>query len=131
MAEAINPKSLGVPSGFSHGMLLPAGRILFIAGQVGFDETNTLVSPELPAQFGRAMANVVEVVRAAGGRPDQIGALTIFVTDKQAYLEKAREVGLAYRAVMGKHFPAMALVEVADLLPTGALVEIQGTAVIP
>ena len=77
------------------------------------------------------IANVVEVVRAAGGAPEHIGALTIFVTDKKLYLAQTREVGLAYRAAMGKHFPAMALVEVKDLLPTGALVEIQGTAVIP
>jgi enamine deaminase RidA (YjgF/YER057c/UK114 family) len=131
MADVVNPDSLAPPRGYSNGMLCPPGRILFVAGQIGWDGDGQLVSPHLVPQFAKALDNVLEVVRAAGGDATHIGRLTLYVTDKHRYAADARAIGEAYRARMGKHFPAMALVEVADLLEDGALVEIEATAVIP
>ncbi len=129
--EAIDPRTLGAPSGYSHGMLGPAaGRVLFVAGQIGWDGDQRLVGGGFVPQFERALANVLAVVEAAGGRASDLGRLTIFVTDRHAYLEALDAVGAAYRRVMGRHYPAMSLVEVAALLEPGAVVEIEGTAVV-
>ena len=128
----VEPESLARASGFSHGVLAPAGsRLLFVAGQIGWDGEGRLVSPEFRGQFERALANVVEVVEAAGGRREHLARLTIYVTDRRAYLEDLERVGRVYRAVMGRHYPAMALVEVRALVEEGALVEIEGTAALP
>lgn len=128
----LNPDFLARPRGYSHGVLYPAGaRLLFIAGQIAWDGAGQLVGPgDLTAQFRRSLENVLAVVRAAGGAPRSLGRLTIYVTDKRLYQSCTREIGAAYRELMGTHFPAMALVQVADLLEPGALVEIEGTAVI-
>ncbi len=129
--EMINPPSWGAPKGYSNGMLAPAGgRLLFIAGQIGWDANQQLVSSEFAGQFGQALANVVAVVREAGGGPADIARLTIYVTDKQAYLNDLKGVGAAYREVLGRHFPAMALLEIKGLVEDGALLEIEGTAVL-
>lgn len=130
MTQFINPEALGAPKGYSNGVLMPPGQILFVAGQIGWDADGQLVSDSFADQFAQALANALEVVRAAGGTPESIGRLTIYVVDKAAYTEAVREVGRRYREHMGKHFPAMALVEVADLLEPGAQVEIEATAVI-
>ena len=128
----IDPASLGAPRGYSNGMLATAGgRLLFIAGQVGWDKSQKLVADGFAEQFARALANVVSVVREAGGQPADIGNLTIFVVDHREYLASLRAVGVAYRSIMGRHYPAMALVEVRALLEPRAKVEIQGQAVIP
>lgn len=129
--ELINPPSLAAPKGYSNGVLAAAGRTLHVSGQIAWDREARLVSDDFPAQFGQALANVVEVVRGAGGVPEDLCRLTMYVTDKTLYLSRQKEVGAAYRAVMGRHFPAMALVEVKDLLEEGALVEIEAQAVIP
>ncbi|MCA9593871.1 MAG: RidA family protein [Myxococcales bacterium] len=130
--ELINPASLGAAKGYSNGVLCPAGgRLLFVAGQVGWDERQSIVSPEFALQFGQALANVTEVVRAAGGTPEHIARLTIYVTDKREYEQSLKQIGAEYRTRMGKHFPAMALLEVKGLLEPGAKVEIEATAVIP
>ena len=127
--EMINPEKLGAPRGFSHGVLAPAGsRMLFVAGQVGWDREQRLAAGGFAAQFELALENIRAVVQSAGGRVDQICRFTIYVTDKSLYLRELRAVGEAYRRVMGKHFPAMALVEVAGLVEGGALVEIEATA---
>lgn len=131
MATVIDPDSLAPPRGYSNGMLMPAGRILFVAGQIGWNREGEVVSEAFPEQFAQALDNVLDVVRAAGGRPEHVGRLTIFVADRAQYLEAAKEVGRAYRERMGKHYPAMSLVEVAALLEPGALLEIEATAVIP
>jgi enamine deaminase RidA (YjgF/YER057c/UK114 family) len=113
-------------------MLAPAGgRLLFVAGQVGWDAGQEIVSEEFAVQFGQAMRNVVAVVREAGGEPQHLASMTIFVVDHREYQAELSAVGAAYREVMGKHFPAIALVEVQALLETGAKVEIQATAVLP
>jgi enamine deaminase RidA (YjgF/YER057c/UK114 family) len=127
----INPESLGAPRGYSNGVLTNAGgRLLFIAGQTGWDEKQTLVSGSFVEQFDRALGNVIAVVEEAGGRPDQLARLVIYVTDRIAYLEHRRSVGERYRAHMGKHFPAMTLVEVKSLLDDKAKVEIEAVAVL-
>jgi enamine deaminase RidA (YjgF/YER057c/UK114 family) len=130
--EPINPESLGAPRGYSHGMLAPAGgRLLCVAGQIAWDREGRIVGEDFPAQFAQALGNVLTVVRAAGGGPEHVLRLTIYVTDRRLYLDDLPAVGDAYRSVMGRRYPAMALVEVAGLLEPGALVEIEGTAVVP
>lgn len=127
----INPAELGAPSGYSHGVLAPAGgRLLFVAGQVAWDAERRLVAADFVGQFERALANVVAVVEAAGGTSADIARLTIYVTDRRQYLADLGAVGRAYRRVMGRHFPAMALLEVAGLVEPGARVEIEATAVL-
>jgi enamine deaminase RidA (YjgF/YER057c/UK114 family) len=127
----INPESLGSPRGYSNGVLTETGgRLLFIAGQIAWDEQQRIVSPDFVEQFDRALCNVIAVVKAAGGRPDEIARLLIYVTDKEEYRSRTREIGERYRARMGQHFPAMALVEVKSLLEDAAKVEIEGIAVI-
>ena len=125
----INPEELGAPRGFSHGILAPAGsRLLFVAGQIGWDGAQRLVPGGFTPQFERALENVRSVVHAAGGRVEEICRLTIYVTDRTLYLGDLRAIGEAYRRVLGRHYPAMALVEVAALLEPGALVEVEATA---
>jgi enamine deaminase RidA (YjgF/YER057c/UK114 family) len=103
--------------------------MLFVAGQIAWDEKHHLVGRgDFAAQFAQALRNVVAVVRAAGGWPDHIVRMTVYVKDKRQYLAKSAEIGAAWREIVGKHFPAMALVQVADLLEEGALVEIEATA---
>jgi enamine deaminase RidA (YjgF/YER057c/UK114 family) len=125
----INPEALGAPRGFSHGVLAPAGsRLLFVAGQVGWDGEQRIVPGGFAPQFERALENIRQVVEGAGGRMDEICRLTIFVTDRTLYEGALAAVGAAYRRVVGRHYPAMALVEVAALLEPSALVEIEATA---
>jgi enamine deaminase RidA (YjgF/YER057c/UK114 family) len=128
----VNPESLGAPRGYSHGMLAPAGgRLLFVAGQIAWDGERRLAAAGFAGQFERALANVLAVVREAGGGPEHVVRLTVYVTDRRQYLGDLAAVGEGYRRVMGRRYPAMALVEVAGLLEPGALVEIEGTAVVP
>jgi enamine deaminase RidA (YjgF/YER057c/UK114 family) len=128
----INPASLGRPRGYANGALAEAGgRLLFVAGQIGWDENQRLVGDDFVEQFARALANVLAVVNEAGGSPEQIARLTVYVTDKREYRERTGEVGGRWRALMGRHFPAMTLVEVKSLLEDGAKVEIEATAVLP
>jgi enamine deaminase RidA (YjgF/YER057c/UK114 family) len=130
--EPINPEALGKTRGYSNGMLAPAGgRVLFVAGQIGWDGTQKLVSESFTAQFAQALDNVLTIVREAGGVPEHIGRLTIYVVDRHEYSAQVKAVGEAYRARLGKHYPAMALVEVSGLLEPGAKVEIEATAVLP
>jgi enamine deaminase RidA (YjgF/YER057c/UK114 family) len=127
----INPESLGAPAGYANGVLAESGgRLLFIAGQIGWNEHQRIVSADLVEQFDRALANVIVVVRKAGGTPEQIARLIIYVTDKSDYKTRMKEIGERYRTRMGKHFPAMVLVEVKSLLDDDAKVEIEGIAVL-
>ena len=127
----INPESLGAPHGYSNGVLTESGgRLLFIAGQVAWDQQQQIVSADLVEQFDRALANVIAVAAEAGGQPEQIARLIIYVTDKKEYKKRLKEIGERYRARMGKHFPAMVLVEVAGLLEDRAKIEIEGIAIL-
>lgn len=129
-SRSILPPGWPRPKGYSNGMAA-RGEVLAIAGMIGWDAQERLVSPEFVPQFRQALDNVRAVVVAAGGAPEHIVSLTIYVTDKRQYCATLAEVGKIYREVLGRHFPAMALVQVADLLEPGALVEIQGLAVLP
>ncbi len=129
--KLINPESLGAPRGYSNGVLSAVGgRLLFVAGQIGWDDKQTIVSDDFVAQFDRALANVVTVVTGAGGTPEQIARLAIYLTNKTEYAARREEVGKVYRAHLGKHFPAMVLVEVKSLLDDRAKVEIEGVAIL-
>jgi enamine deaminase RidA (YjgF/YER057c/UK114 family) len=129
--KLINPASLGKPKGFSNGVLTDAsGRLLFIAGQIGWDAQQTMVSDNFVEQFDQALRNVVAVVDEAGGGVDQIARMVVYVTDKTEYTLNLRAVGESYRARMGRHFPAMVLVEVKSLLEDAAKVEIEAIAVL-
>jgi enamine deaminase RidA (YjgF/YER057c/UK114 family) len=128
----INPDSLGSPSGYSNGLLVDSGgKLLFIAGQIAWDADQKIVSDDLVEQFDKALANVITVLNAANGQPNHVARLIIYVTDKMEYRKRRKEVGERYRNHMGKHFPAMVLVQVAGLLDDAAKVEIEGIAVIP
>lgn len=128
----INPESLGAPSGYSNGLLTDAGgKLLFIAGQIAWDEKQKIVSDDFVEQFDKALENVMAVLKAAGGKATDIARLVVYVTNKIEYCERTRDVGKRYQKHMGKHFPAMVLVQVAGLLDDGAKVEIEGMAVLP
>jgi len=129
--KLINPEALGAPSGYSHGVLVDGGgKLLFIAGQIAGDHNQKIVSDEFVEQFDKALANVITVVKAAGGESTNIVRVVVYVTNKQEYLAQTKAVGDRYRKHMGKHFPAMVLVQVAGLLDDTAKVEIEATAVI-
>jgi enamine deaminase RidA (YjgF/YER057c/UK114 family) len=128
--EFLQPKNWLSPKGYSNGVAAE-GRQVFVAGQIGWSERGELVSDDFVAQAERALANIVQVLAEAGGEPRHLTRLTWFVTDKPAYVARQKEIGEAYRRVIGRHFPAMSLIVVAGLLEPGAKVEIEATAVIP
>lgn len=129
--ETIAVEAWKAPRGYSNGMLAPAGaRMLAVAGQIAWDAEQRIVSADFAAQFRQALANVLAIVRAAGGGPNDLMSLTIYVVDKQAYLARVKELGAIWKELVGKHYPAMALVEVKGLLEPGAQVEIQALAAI-
>jgi NAD(P)-dependent dehydrogenase (short-subunit alcohol dehydrogenase family) len=128
----VNPEELGAPRGWSNGMLARgAGRTLFIAGQTARDASGRVPAADFVAQFDRALGNVLAVLGAAGGEPQDIGRFTIYVTDMAQYRSSLKPLGQVYRHRMGTHYPAMALVEVRSLVDANALVEIEATAVLP
>lgn len=131
--RTIHPEHWKRASGYSNGLLVPPGHaLLFLAGQIAWDADQKLVGgKDFVAQFRQALANVAALVREAGGAPEHLVRLTIFVTNKQLYMDDLRGIGAAYREALGRHFPAMSLVQVADLLEPGALVEIEATAALP
>jgi enamine deaminase RidA (YjgF/YER057c/UK114 family) len=129
--EIVNPESLGAPKGWNNGMLAPSGgRLLFVAGQAGWENDAAGAAPGFAAQFARALDKVLTVVRAAGGAPDDVARMTVYVTDLSAWRASLEPQGEAWRARFGKHYPAMALLEVKGLVDRGALVEIEATAVV-
>ncbi|MBI3948950.1 MAG: RidA family protein [Acidobacteria bacterium] len=129
--EIINPITWAQPKGYNNGIKTGAGQLVFIAGQVAWDANQQIVGREdFARQFDQALANVLTVLKEAGGQPGQLVKLTIFVTDKEAYQRQQKEIGQAYRQRMGKHFPAMTLVEIKSLLEAGAMIEIEAMAVI-
>jgi enamine deaminase RidA (YjgF/YER057c/UK114 family) len=126
----INPPSLAEPRGYNNGVLVEGGSLLFVAGQIGWDRLCRIVSDNFAEQFQQALENVLAVIRAGGGGPTNITRLLIFVTDKEEYLAATKAIGISYRQLMGKHYPAMTLVEVNALLEPTAKVEIEAIAVI-
>lgn len=129
--ERINPAALGEPRGWNNGMLAPpGGRVLFVAGQTARDAAGRIVSGGLVEQWEQALSNVLAVVAAGGGRPRDIGRMTIFLTDLDEYRRSLSEIGAVWNALMGKNFAAMSVVQVSGLVDEGAVIEIEATAVI-
>jgi enamine deaminase RidA (YjgF/YER057c/UK114 family) len=125
--EAVVVAAWPVPKGYANGMI-GRGRVLHTGGQIGWLPDGTFPYPDLVGQFALALDNIIAVVTAAGGDVTDVASMTIFVTDLDAYRRAQRELGAAWRARLGKHFPAMALVGVSGLVEPAALVEIQATA---
>ena len=130
MMEVLEPKGWAAPKGYANG-IAASGRLVFVAGQVGWNAEQKFETDDFVGQARQALANVVAVVAAAGGRPEHVVRLTWYVLDKREYLDCAKALGAAYREIMGRHFPAMTAVEVAGLVEDGARVEIEATAVLP
>ncbi len=128
--EVLHPRSWKKARGFANG-IAAEGRMVFLAGQIGWNAEQQFDSDDFIAQTRQALMNIVLLVQEAGGRPEHITRLTWFVTDKKEYLSRLPELGQAYRDVMGKHFPAMTLIQVAALVEDRAKVEIEATAVVP
>ena len=129
--ESILPDGWPRPKGYANGLRVPAGRdLVFVAGQVGWDVTETIVGPGFVEQFEQALRNCVAVVESAGGAPADIVRLTLYCTNKRDYLARLKDVGQSYRRVMGQHYPVMAAVEVSALMEDGAVVEVEATAAI-
>lgn len=131
LPEPVSVQGWPPPRGYTDAMA-GRGRVIVTAGQIGWDpRTHEFASDDLVAQVRQTLENVVRVVRAAGGDPAHIVRLTWYITDRQAYVTRQRELGAAYRDVMGKHYPAMAVLIVAGLIEPRALVEIEATALVP
>jgi len=126
----LQPTGWARPRGYSNG-ISAQGRIVFVAGQIGWDAQCRLVSDGFAAQADQALRNVVTVLAEAGARPEHIARMTWYVTDKQEYLAASKAVGQAYREIIGAHYPAMTAVQVSALIEDGAKVEIEATAVVP
>jgi enamine deaminase RidA (YjgF/YER057c/UK114 family) len=128
--QILQPEGWTAPRGYSNG-IAASGRQIYVAGQVGWDTQGRFASAHLAGQVGQALANICAVLAAAGARPEHVVRLTWFVTSRAEYYAELKEIGAAYRAVMGKHFPVMSVVQVVALMEEQAKVEIEATAVVP
>ena len=128
--EVLQPEGWAPARGYANGMAAE-GRQVFIAGQVGWNEKCEFASDDIIAQVEQALKNIVAVLKAAGGAPQHVVRLTWYLTDKREYLARPKELGEAYRRVMGRHFPTMSAIVVVALIEDRAKVEIEATAVIP
>ena len=128
--HVLQPKGWAAPKGYANG-ILAEGRHVHIAGQIGWSADAKLVGSDFVAQVEQALANIVQVLAEAGGRPEHITRLTWYITDKPEYMSRQKDIGAAYRRVIGRHFPAMSAIVVAGLIEDGAKVEIEATAVLP
>ena len=127
--QILQPPGWPRPRGYANGVAAQ-GRLVFVAGQIGWDATQTIVSDDIVQQVRQTLENTLAVLREAGAGPQHVTRMTWYVTDKREYLARARELGEAYRTLMGRHYPAMAVVEVSALMEDRAKVEIETTAVI-
>ncbi|NIY76347.1 RidA family protein [Thalassospira sp. HF15] len=130
MHKIIQPDGWKQPKGYANGVLADGAR-LYIGGQIGWNEDQVFVAKDFVGQMEQALKNIVAVLEAAGGKPEHLARLTWYVTDKKEYLAHQREVGQAYQRILGKHFPAMTMVVVKELVEDEAVVEIEATAAIP
>ena len=128
--KILQPAGWPRPKGYANG-ISAQGRLVFTAGMIGWNENEMIVSHRLDAQFGQALRNVVAVLAEDGAKPEHIVRLTIYITDRVQYLSQRDELSPLWKAIMGSHYPAMALVEVKALVNSAALVEIEATAVVP
>jgi enamine deaminase RidA (YjgF/YER057c/UK114 family) len=125
------PEGWAAPVGYANGIEVEAGRIVFIAGQVGWDAQQRFASPEIAPQFEQALVNILAVLALAGGEPRHICRMTAYCCDRDAYLAARRELGAIWKRHMGTHYPAMSMIFVADLLDHPAKIELEATAVLP
>lgn len=128
--QILQPPGWPRPRGYANGVAAE-GRLVFVAGQIGWDASQTIVSDDLVDQLRQTLENTLAVLREAGAGPEHVARMTWYVTDRREYLARSRELGEAYRALMGRHYPAMAVVEVKALIEDRAKVEIETTAVVP
>ena len=129
-SEFLQPPGWMAPKGYSNGVST-RGRQIYLAGQIGWNESQQLVSTRLSVQLRQALQNIVVLLAQAGGRPGHLVRLTWFVTNLDEYRAEQKEIGAAYRDVIGRHYPPMSVVQVVALVERGAKVEIEATAVIP
>ena len=129
--EVLSPAGWAPPIGYANGISAVPGRLIFIAGQVGWDAQQKFQSDALAPQFDQALKNVLEVLAVAGGKPEHVCRMTAYCCDRSAYLAARSELGAIWRRHMGRHFPAMSMIFVADLLDHPAKIELEATAVIP
>ena len=129
--QILQPPGWARPKGFSNGIAVRGGRTVYIAGQVGWTGAGEWKDASFAGQFRQALANVVAVLAEAGGRPEHLVRLTWYLLDKQEYLASLRDVGAAYRELIGRHYPVMAVLQVSGLVEDRARLEIEATAVIP
>lgn len=129
-ARAINPPGWARPKGYSNA-IVGRGTIVMVAGQIGWNAQQQFESDDFVAQLRQALTNTIEVLAAAGAKPEHVARMTWYVTDKQRYLAEIAEVGAAWRDIMGRTYPAMTLLEVSALVEDRALIEIESTAIIP
>lgn len=129
--QILLPEGWAPPVGYSNGIDAGSGRLVFIAGQVGWDAAQRFHSGELVEQFDQALANVLAVLAVAGGRPQHLCRITAYCCDKPAYLAGRRALGVIWRRQVGEHYPAMSMIFVSDLLDHPARIELEATAVIP
>jgi enamine deaminase RidA (YjgF/YER057c/UK114 family) len=127
----LGPEELGPTSGFSHGVLAAQGRTLYVAGQVGADASGAIVGGGIVPQLGVALGRVVLVVTAAGGTPEDVVSMVLYTTAIEEYRQQRSEIGAIYRAHFSRHFPAMTLVAVAELVDPEAVIEVTAVAVVP
>ncbi len=127
--KTVNPESLPKPSGFAHGML--AGNTVFLGGQTALDKDMNIVAGGIVEQFTQAFSNVLTTLREAGGQPEDLVNVTIYLTDVDDYMANGREIGRIWREMAGSQYPAMAGIGVTRLWQKEAMIEIQGIAVIP
>lgn len=129
--EVLHPKGWAMPVGYSNGIAAAPGRIVFIAGQVGWDERQKFQTGQIVPQFEQALKNVLAVLAEAGGRPEHICRITGFCCDKPGYLAARPELGKIWKRHMGRHYPVMSMIFVSDLLDSPGKIELEATAVVP
>lgn len=131
MHNTILPDGWPQPKGYSNGILAEQGRILFMAGQVGWSAEEKFASDRLVPQFEQALKNIVAIVTKAGGKPEHVCRMTCFCKDRDQYLAHRKDLGKIWKEIMGNHYPCMSMIFVVDLLDHPAVIEIEATAVIP
>jgi enamine deaminase RidA (YjgF/YER057c/UK114 family) len=129
--DRVNPPELARPSGFSHVVVAPAGRTAHLAGQTAQDATGQIIDGDIVEQFEQALGNLLTALAAAGGEPDHLTSVTVYIVDMAAYRERARDIGEVWKRLVGRDYPAMAGIGVARLWDDAALVELQGSAALP
>jgi len=129
--QFLTPEGWKAPIGYANGIAVDAGRIVFVAGQVGWNAQQVFESEDLVPQFEQALNNVVAVLAVAGGRPEHICRMTAYCCDKPAYLAARKQLGAIWRRIIGNHYPAMSMIFVSDLLDHPGKIELEATAVLP